>query len=341
MTLSAPAYDFIMSFLKEKGLPFNNISSHSIAGDGSKRFFKRIIPSNSAPSFVFMENFPSNAYLNRENIAYLMIGKHLFNKGLPVPEIYWYDLTNGLFILEDMGDKNLQDISINNKNRMFFYEKAVDILFKLQIEGFEGFDIGWCCQTKKYDGFVMRRYESDYFRDSFLSNYLGIKSDWPELEAPFNYLSSIASKADNEHLLHRDFQSRNIMVDKNKFGILDWQGARLGPLSYDLASLIIDPYVNLSSNERNQVYEQYLSLIQKYYPAWARPFEKYFPYLAVQRNLQIIGAFSFLSRVQGKMYFKAYIPAAINSLDRILDELADSRLILLTNLVHSIALDYL
>jgi aminoglycoside/choline kinase family phosphotransferase len=340
LTLSAPAYDFIISFLKEKGLPFKNISFHSMAGDGSKRLFKRIIPSNSRPSFVFMENSPSNAYLNRENTAYLMIGKHLFQKGLPVPEIYRFDLSNGFFILEDMGDKNLQDISIDNKNRMLLYEKAVDILFKLQVDGAQGFDTEWCCQTKKYDTFVMRRYESEYFRDSFLSNYMGLKSDWPELEGPFIYLSSIASKADNEFLLHRDFQSRNIMVDNNKFGILDWQGARLGPLPYDLASLIIDPYVNLSANERIHVYQQYLSLIEKYYSKLAKPFEKYFPYLAVQRNLQIIGAFSYLSKVQGKKYFEAYLPAAIKSLDRILDELADSRLSLLTNLVHSMALDY-
>lgn len=340
MKVSTKATNFIKLFLKEKGLPFTKITIHSMAGDGSNRLFQRIIPSNSAPSFVFMENFPSNPYLNRENIAYLMIGKHLFQKGIPVPEIYRYDLNKGLFILEDMGDKNLQDISINDKNRLFLYEKALDILFKFQIEGAEGFDTGWCCQTKKYDSFVMRRYESDYFRESFLTDYLGVKSDWPELEAPFNYLSNIASNADNNHLLHRDFQSRNIMVNNERLGIIDWQGARLGPLSYDLASLIIDPYVNLSANERNQVYEQYLSLIKKYYPLWVESFEKYFPYLAVQRNLQIIGAFSYLSKVQGKKYFETYIPAAIHSLDRILDELADSRLSLLTNLVHSIASNY-
>lgn len=340
MALPKRLNDFIKPFLKEKGLPFKDIRSCPLAGDGSKRLFQRIIPSNSSPSFVLMENSPANSYLNKENTAYLMIGKHLFNKGLPVPEIYRHDLTNGLFILEDMGDKNLQDISIHNKNRSFLYEKAVDILFKLQIDGAQGFDTRWCCQTKKYDSFVMRRYESDYFRDLFLSNYLGIKSDWPELEGPFNYLCSICSKADNRYFLHRDFQSRNIMVDNDIFGIIDWQGARLGPLSYDLASLIIDPYVNLSANERSHVYQQYLSLIKKYYAAGVKPFEKYFPYLAVQRNLQIIGAFSFLSMVQGKKYFEQYIPTAINSLDRVLDELEDSRLSLLTNLVHSIALDY-
>ena len=209
MNQPEPANDFIISFLKEKGLPFREIQSRPIAGDGSKRLFKRIIPSESGPSFVIMENYPSNAYLNRENMAYLMIGKHLFQKGLPVPQIYRHDLVNGLFILEDMGDINLQDISLKDSNRLLLYEKALDLLFKLQVHGAKGFNRDWCCQTKTYDSLVTRHYEADYFRDSFLSNYLGLKKDWPELEDPFNYLSSKALEADCRHLMHRDFQSRN------------------------------------------------------------------------------------------------------------------------------------
>ena len=68
-------------FLKDKGLPFNEVRQNILTGDGSKRHFMRIITSYSGPTFVVMENFPTNEYLNRENFAYLMIGKHLFKKG--------------------------------------------------------------------------------------------------------------------------------------------------------------------------------------------------------------------------------------------------------------------
>jgi len=165
-----------------------------------------------------------------------------------------------------------------------------------------------------------------------------MKSDWRELEGPFDYLSSIASKADNKHLLHRDFQSRNIMVNNNQLGILDWQGARLGPLSYDLASLLIDPYVDLSADEKKHLYQQYLSLMKEYQSAWIEPFERYFPYIAIQRNLQILGAFSFLTKVQGKTYFADYIVPALKSLYLLLDELADPGLSYLTNLVRSLVM---
>jgi hypothetical protein len=135
LNFSKSLNDFIKAFLKNRGLPFKEFKIHPIAGDGSKRLFIRIITPYPGNTFVVMINFPSNEYLNKENLAYLMINKHLFKKGLPVPEIYRFDLTNGWFIVQDMGDRSLQDKALNNKNRMVLYEKTLDILFRLQIEG--------------------------------------------------------------------------------------------------------------------------------------------------------------------------------------------------------------
>ncbi len=181
----------------------------------------------------------------------------------------------------------------------------------------------------------MRRYEADYFRDAFLSSYLGLTRDWSELEGPFDHLAEMASRADNHFFLHRDFQSRNIMVSDNRTGILDWQGGRLGPLPYDLASLIIDPYTDLSDHEKDKIYQYYLLLLRDYQPKWVDPFKKYFPYLAIQRNLQILGAFSYLTKVQGKPYFEVYISPALKSLYGLLDELSDPKLAGLKGLLNS------
>ena len=336
MSFDSSINEFINVFLKDRGLPTNEIESYSLAGDGSRRLFRRLILSNSSPTFIVMENPPNNEYLKKENLAYLMIGKHLFKKGMPIPEIYSFDLENGWFILEDMGDRSLQDEAFHSKNRIVLYKKLSEILFRIQIEGAEGFNTDWCCQTERYDSFVMRRHEADYFRDSFLSNYLGMNREWAELEEPFNHLAAIASMADNHHFLHRDFQSRNVMVSNDKLGILDWQGGRLGPLPYDLASLLIDPYANLSHDEKKQIYQQYLLLLKDHNSEWIEPFEKYFPYLAIQRNLQILGAFSYLTKVQKKAYFETYISPALNSLHLQLDDLADPKLSSLMDLVKSL-----
>ena len=321
-----PLKEFVLAFLKESGFSPKKVQFRSLPSDGSKRLFWRVSPSRHHSSFIAVAHEPTNDLLRRENLAYLMIGKHLFQRGLPVPHIYRFDLTRGWFIVEDMGDSSLQDTVSLQKSRIPFYEKVIEILFRLQTEGAKGFDTKWCCQTERYDQFVMRRYEADYFRDAFLCNYLDLKKDWPELEAPFDYLAATASRADNHFFLHRDFQSRNIMVSRKKIGILDWQGGRLGPLAYDLASLLIDPYTELSAQERGQLSECYLVLLKKYNSQWLDPFKSHFPYLAIQRNLQILGAFSYLSKVQKRPHFEAYILPALKSLHALLDELKDPEL---------------
>ena len=239
--------------------------------------------------------------------------------------------------MEDMGDVKLQDEVLRSKDSLVLLEDAVELLFRMQTQGVEGFQKEWCCQTDRYDRFVMRNFESDYFRDSFLINYLGMKNQWSELEAPFEHLADKASMAECRYYLHRDFQSRNIMVRRDGFGLLDWQGGRIGPLGYDLASLLFDPYMNIAVPEKGHLYGQYVSLLKKYNPEGVGIFEKSFPYLAIQRNLQILGAFAKLTKVLGKVYFTEYIPPALKSLNRLLDETADPKLSLLTQMVHDIA----
>ena len=327
---------FISNFFNDIGLSSKDIDYHPLAGDGSTRTFWRMTSRRPPMSYIAMENAPATEFLRRENLAYLKIGEHLFQKGLPVPEIFRYDLVNGWFIMEDLGDESLQACASQNTDKVPVYKKVVEILFRFQIEGSRGFDTSWTCQTERYDRLVMRRYEADYFRDAFLSNYLGLEKDWSDLEGPFDYLAETASKADCHFFLHRDFQSRNIMVSQEKIGIIDWQGGRLGPLAYDLASLLIDPYTALSPAQRGQIFDHYLRLLGDHEPAWVSPFETYFPYLAIQRNLQILGAFAFLTHVKGKTFFEHYIPPALKSLHALLEKLRDRKLLPLMNLLESL-----
>jgi len=308
-----------------------------IAGDGSKRIFWRVGDPRSDLTYVAMENAPIDDFSKRENAAYLNIGRHLRNKGLPLPEIYRFDLGKGWFIMEDFGDVNLQTACERVKERVPLYAPVVEILFVQQTRGSEGFDTEWTCQTETYDREVMRRYEVEYFKEAFLGTYLGFRKGWPGLESSFLHLIEEASKAENRFFLHRDFQSRNIMITGEKIGILDWQGGRLGPLAYDLASLLIDPYTKLPALEKEEIYSTYLQLLRQKQPHRVASFEKSFPYLAVQRNLQILGAFSFLSRVRGKTYFEEYIPGAVKSLQHLLETVKEANLSGLRDLVNSLS----
>lgn len=321
---------FVREFLGEPG-PFS-----PIAGDGSKRIFWRVGGLKSDVSYIAMENAPTDDFSKRENTAYLNIGRHLRSKGLPLPEIHRFDLGKGWFIMEDFGDVSLQTACERAKERVPLYAPVVEILFQQQTRGAEGFDTAWTCQTETYDRQVMRRYEVDYFKEAFLGTYLGIRKEWPGLEKSFEHLIEEASRAENRFFLHRDFQSRNIMITGKKIGILDWQGGRLGPLAYDLASLLIDPYTRLPVPEEESIYSMYCQLLRRKQRDRLASFEKTFPYLAIQRNLQILGAFSFLSRVRGKTYFEDYIPGALESLRHLLEAVKDGNLSSLRDLVLSL-----
>ena len=327
---------FVNMFLQDMGTGPEDVGMQQLPSEGSTRVFWRITASTLRSGLVAMSNPPSNTALRRENSAYAMIGNHLHRKGVPVPEIYRYDLEIGQFIMEDMGETCLQDMVVSSRDPLPMYENVLEHLVKLQIRGAEDFDRAWCCQTERYDYTVMRRYEADYFRDAFLSLYLGLKKEWPELEICFNHLAETASRADGRFFVHRDFQSRNLMVSDGKVGIVDWQGGRLGPLGYDLASLIIDPYAQLSLQQMSTLYDRYVDMIGRHSERWAESIKVYYPYLAIQRNLQILGAFAYLTRIKGKSSFEVHIPAALSSLDHLLHQVKDSQLFFLRSLVDDL-----
>ena len=323
----------ILEFLKQRDQATEDLSFERLPGDGSRRIFWRISSQRSNISLIAMTNPPANDAARRENLAYLMIGRHLRRKGAPLPEILRHDLEKGWFIMEDMGHMSLQDLVSSGEEPLPVYKKVLHHLFRLQTKGVNDFDPKWCCQTERYDRTVMLTYEAHYSRDAFLGRYLGLKAAWPELEAALSHLAERASRAGCGFFLHRDFQSRNIMLSKGNVGIIDWQGGRLGPLGYDLASLIIDPYTRLSRGQKIEVYQRYLALIREHNAAWVESFERYYPYLAIQRNLQILGAFSYLTMVMNKTYFEAYIPGALRTLDGLLHYVPDKEISRLRDLV--------
>jgi aminoglycoside/choline kinase family phosphotransferase len=306
-----------------------------LPADGSKRIFYRV--SNQKGSCIVMANPPTERDAEKQNLSYLKIGKHLFSKGMPVPRIYSYDLDHGWFIMEDLGEQNLQEIAINSHSRITIYKKVVELLIEIQLKGREGFNPDWCYHTKRYDRFIMEKFESDYFRTYFLKALLALEEDLSGLQSSFQHLSYRASLADNDFFLHRDFQSRNLIFKRDRIGVIDWQGARLGPLQYDLASLLIDPYVGLTKDERRVLYDYYLTVLENCLPRISRSFREYYPYVAIQRNLQILGAFSYLSLIQGKKGFLAYVSPALGFLQELLKDLGDLELYPLKELVERLS----
>ena len=291
-----------------------------LTGDGSNRPFYRISGSKGSLIVVLPES--KDPLHLKEGEAYHYIGRHLAAKGIPTPVIYGYDRATGAIIMEDLGDVHLERAVREENNTGAterWYLEAVDILVNMQVRGAGGFDTRYCFDTPVYDRRLMLERESGYFVQAFLQGYLGLKITWDELSPDFERLADLAGEQPPTLFLHRDFQSRNLMVCKGRLRLIDFQGGRLGPPAYDLASLLFDPYVDLPDDMKEALFETYLRRMKIQQQINEEDFRHHFWYIALQRTLQVLGAFGFLTRVKKKAFFKPYIPVAVKNLKNILD----------------------
>lgn len=303
-------------------------------GDGSQRSFYRVITATSTLVVVWSplgdEGFPN------ENDSYVYMGRHLNSKGVPVPKIYAYGRSEGLILVEDLGSMHLQDAVRSAKGEVKeLYRQATDVLIHLQVDASEDLDTSYCFETPLYDPpFVIDR-ELKYFHERFLVQALGLEVSWDQLEPEFSLLAwRAAGEVRVLVFLHRDFQSRNLMLRDNVIHLIDFQGARLGPPQYDLAALLLDPYVALPHSLQERLLAEHTRRLSELGGISAEEFLEGYPHVALCRNLQILAAFAFLTRVKGRSRFARYIVPAWKQLRRQLAQPACAGYQVLANLVQ-------
>ncbi len=301
----------------------NNITFIPLSPDGSVRQFFRVLENNQNRYIAVLPPCGDKVAMEESLSAY-RIGDHLFARQIPVPRVFWYDQQTGLILFEDLGDQRVHDIILtkthsNQDEIVQIYEKIIEQLVKMQFSAAVDFKSSWCYDTEEYDVPVMIRQESEYFEKAFLNELAGVDSR-PGLAEEFVQIAEKAAAGRTKCFLHRDFQSRNIMVNKGKYYFIDFQGGRIGPPGYDLASLLNDPYVSLQEETKKRLFTFYLEQLESIETADVDEFVRTYPYLALQRNLQIIGAFSFLYAVRKKTFFKQFIMPALLQLQQRLDQ---------------------
>ena len=305
---------------------FKNIRCDRIKGDGSGRRWYRVTAEEHLPGKVYevplrkliMVDHGIRAQSATSEVdSFIAIGRHLYDWGIPVPEIHLYDNFSGLVFLEDLGDVKLQKLILNTNDPekvALYYKTVIDVLINMSTSGAEGFDISWTYQTPYYSKDFILEKECRYFVDAFLRGYLGMDYFFEDFKDEFELLAEKTLKFPVNGFMHRDLQSRNIMFKDNKFYIIDFQGGRIGPVQYDLASLLIDPYVDLPYQLRAQLVDYCIKGFAKFLQINEDQFRYCFRYCSLTRNLQILGAFGNLIRMSGKSYFEQYIPAAVKTL---------------------------
>jgi aminoglycoside/choline kinase family phosphotransferase/GTP:adenosylcobinamide-phosphate guanylyltransferase len=301
--------------------PRTKVATHLLQGDGSDRRWHRL--EAEGHSLILADHgICARPDGRQEADAFVHIGRHLEAKGAAVPHIYLYDTFAGLVFLEDLGHRHLQDAArdLAPDARQRLYRQVIDAWAPMAVEGGKQFDTAWTWQSTHYDRGVILERECRYFVEAFLNGFLGQKACYDDLAAEFEQVAEGALRYGQTGFMHRDLQSRNIMLQGDRVRFIDFQGGRLGPLQYDLASLLIDPYVALAPTEQERLLAYAVQVLAARAALDVQGFLRGYDFCALTRNLQMLGAFGFLSRVKGKRGFEAYMPQAVITLKRRLSE---------------------
>ena len=291
------------------------IHCRQLTGDGSDRGWFRLTAGRHR--LILADHGITTTLPGSEVNAFVRIGTHLYNHGLPVPRIHAHDGFSGLVFLEDLGVCHLQQMvrqASGGGHIETLYRRVIDTLLDLTVKAADGFEPGWTCQSRAYDVSLILDKECRYFVDAFLNGYLDMAVAYDDLALEFGHLAQCTIDQGITGLIHRDFQSRNIMVQDGRHYLIDFQGARIGPIQYDLASLLIDPYAGLNIHLQQRLLNYATEQAATRLKSAPDQFIRGYRYCTVTRNLQMLGAFGFLSRVKQKSAFERWIPAAANML---------------------------
>ncbi|MDH3330163.1 MAG: phosphotransferase, partial [Desulfobulbaceae bacterium] len=249
--------------------PQDKIQPTPLTPDGSLRRFCRLEHEDGRTAVAVAPPADDPVGLHEARSGW-HIGRHLFASGAPVPELYGFEEQSGLLVCEDLGDQRLHDLiqekGVDSEQVIQLYRQTVSELARMQVRGYQGFKRAWCWDTPKYDRDLMLKRESGYFLRALCRDFLQLEIDDEKIAQEFHKLADKASQAKATFFLHRDFQSRNIMIQQDQVRFIDYQAGRLGPLAYDLASLLIDPYAALPAPIQEELLEHYLDTLTTLLP---------------------------------------------------------------------------
>lgn len=269
--------------------------------DASPRLYYRIICDEH--SWVLMDASQEKCTLS----AFVTIAQGLLHNSILVPEIIAQDLNQGWLILSDFGDALLQD-ALSEQNVEQYYSRAMNLIVSLQQIDHSSFEL------LAFDNAHIQK-ELGFFKEWFLEGLLDIQYQgmWEQIFTPIeSHIQKIFAEQP-QVMIHRDFHSRNLMLlDKDRIGVIDFQDAMVGPLTYDLISLIKDCYISWNETKvlrwQKFFYQQLQVMHSLPIP---QHFNRWCDWTSLQRHLKVLGIFSRLKLRDNK-------PRYLNDITRVL-----------------------
>ncbi len=330
------------------------ITLTALAGDASSRRYYRAQLSGGIPASLIVMELPagsSSLSLSSEELAifkrapkelpFLNIHRFLSGVGVNVPKIYGQWESEGLLLLEDLGDTVLWDQvqGLSDDQVLVWYKKAIDELLNLQIRGTAKRDPSCIAFQQRFD-LKLYLWEFEHFIEWGLEKRPGAKVAAPLLDTLRETFGAIAAILDRQTscLSHRDYHSWNLMIHNEAVRVIDFQDALLAPLQYDLASLLNDRITD--SVIRSEIEEELVGYYMNQRRAMtgqAIAEEKFFEIYrlsAIQRDFKVVGRFYYLNRVKNRPGYMQFVPPTVRRLERNLAKLPQTKAILPPLLEH-------
>ena len=292
------------------------ITASEIAGDASVRRFYRVVSGRkTAVLIVHPEPLdPAGALFSNHRV--------LASIGVPVPRILASDPQHGLVVTEDLGDVTLQRHLAGRAGRPGLedeagrlYEEACEIIFLLHTRGEAALrpgDFAAGCALD-CDRFL---FELDHFHRHYIIGHRKMTPTAEDEKVLRAFYADLAEACDRlpRVYCHRDFQSRNLMVRRGRLGVIDYQDARMGPYTYDAASLLRDSSLDIDQ----ALVDRMLVHLGRCLDRPPEELRRDFDLMALQRNIKDLGTFGYMATVRGRPEYLAYVPRTLGFVRRAL-----------------------
>lgn len=256
-----------------------------------------------------------------ENKAFISLSAALTSHGVNVPRVVQVSADNVLYLQEDLGDTTLYDLILSEgytPHVIALFKASLEELLNFQTIGLKYTDEECYYPVKSMSG-VSILWDLNYFKYCF-AKVVGCEIDEVKLEHEFSLLADTISRATPVALIHRDFQSRNIMIVDDKPWLIDFQGARRGPALYDVISCLMQARINMPECLRNELIDYYIDIAAKRFDIESTRLTGSVDDLAIFRLLQVLGAYGLRGLIQSKPNFKSPIETALYSLRTLLQK---------------------
>jgi len=293
----------------------------ALAGDGSSRAYRRLL--GSAGQRVVGVMGPDH----EENRAFLSFTRAFRTLGLPVPALYAADEEAGVYLLEDLGDTTLFDALDEARavggggfpdSMVPVYREVVGWLPRFQVRGGKVVDYAVAYPREAFDRQSIQ-WDLNYFKYHFLK-LAHVPFSEARLELDFEKLIDFVLRAERDHFLYRDFQSRNVMLQDGEPRFIDYQGGRRGALAYDIASLLYDAKADLPAALRGELLSHYLDALEGEVRVDRPAFSEIYRGYVLVRIMQALGAYGYRGFFEGKPRFLRSVPFAARNIHQLLEE---------------------